>query len=791
MKTLLLLLFPALVAAAGPYVPTYDAETAWYLGELGVTNLLDAGITGRGVRVGVIDFGLGDIVTGTRTNVHCAAKGGRSGKAMHGPAVEGVIASDVYGIAPECELYVYDDGDGTIDDMIAGFAWCASNGCRVINYSGGVHRFSRGVAELSEEAAAAKLDELRAAVRAAMDAGCVVVAAGGNAPNETLTCPQDVEGVINVGGITRSRKSAGLNDNWSKDFCAFGRDVPLFFSRAGATGTESGSSFAAPMATGIIALLLQQEPSLTRDEIYGILESTSAKLAEGRSKIYGFGLLQAARVPADYRRQAEFDAGRAAFVRTTSAELLNEGLGWNAERGFYEAKMRPGESIRLEYRVLPENATDRSLYWYCGNMPTFSPIGLDQVLSIPEKTKPGEFLVYDARNDAREIVCRLRVDVVPPASAEPAPAEPAAWRNAQGAARGAYTVALLGDTHFDAAPESVYHSRYDKSNRHAKVHHEEFRRNGEMWAPGGRCRSLVAAGAKLAAADPATRFVLQLGDLVQGDCYDDDVHRRMLDDGLAAVRGPFPSGLPFLPVLGNHDYRGAASARGVTLRWFDELLSREIGAPVAFPLLSFRVDDDRWILCDFETVDLLALAREIESDRDARYVFLATHGPLTAPDAASWRWSLSGWPNKGGCGRGVQELFEAVSRRRAVVLSGHMHWTAFFRNENPLGGYTELTVNSVWKADDLANADPVNDSPAQYGLRRRDKVNSWDRKAYDAAIARYKAGLKEYFLGLGAGHYRLEISDDKVLAHFYPGAATEPARTFDLTPGKPLCGSGE
>ena len=31
------------------YVPTYDAETAWYLGELGVTNLLDAGITGRGV----------------------------------------------------------------------------------------------------------------------------------------------------------------------------------------------------------------------------------------------------------------------------------------------------------------------------------------------------------------------------------------------------------------------------------------------------------------------------------------------------------------------------------------------------------------------------------------------------------------------------------------------------------------------------------------------------------------------------------------------------------------------
>ena len=66
----------------------------------------------------------------------------------------------------------------------------------------------------------------------------------------------------------------------------------------------------------------------------------------------------------------------------------------------------------LRYRIAPENATDRNLYWYCGNMPTFSPIGLDQILAIPSKTKPGEFLVYDARNDMRQIVCRLRVDVV-------------------------------------------------------------------------------------------------------------------------------------------------------------------------------------------------------------------------------------------------------------------------------------------------------------------------------------------------------------------------------------------
>ena len=358
-----------------------------------------------------------------------------------------------------------------------------------------------------------------------------------------------------------------------------------------------------------------------------------------------------------------------------------------------------------------------------------------------------------------------------------------AWRDAHGASRGVYNVALLGDMHFDAAPKSVYHSHYDNRSNTVLA---EFRRNGEMWSTtDGRSRSLVAASAKLAAEDHATRFVVQLGDLVQGDCYDDVVHRRMLNDGLAAVRGPFPAGLPFLPVVGNHDYRGA-SGRSVCTDWFNELLSQEIGQPVSFPLISFRVDDDRWIFCDFETVDLLALAREVEADETARYVFLVTHGPLTTPDTANWRWHLSGWKEKGGCGRGAKELFEAVSRRRAIVLSGHMHWTAFYRNENPLGGYTELIVNSVWKSDDIATAKPVNDSPEQYGLRRRDKVDAKSLKAFDAAIARYKKGLTEYFLGLGAGHYRLEVSDDRVLAHFYPGDASEPGRTFDLTPG--LCG---
>lgn len=73
---------------------------------------------------------------------------------------------------------------------------------------------------------------------------------------------------------------------------------------------------------------------------------------------------------------------------------------------------------------------------------------------------------------------------------------------------GCYSVAVLGDTHYDAESESVYHSHYDESNKWAKVQHEEFRRNGGMWRE--RCPRLLEASAGLArGAD--TAFVLQLG----------------------------------------------------------------------------------------------------------------------------------------------------------------------------------------------------------------------------------------------------------------------------------------
>ena len=350
-----------------------------------------------------------------------------------------------------------------------------------------------------------------------------------------------------------------------------------------------------------------------------------------------------------------------------------------------------------------------------------------------------------------------------------------------GVGSGRYSVAILGDTHYDAEPESVYHSHYDESNKWAKVQHEEFRRNGEMWRM--RCPRLLAASAALAHRLD-TRFVLQLGDIIQGDCDDVPTHKRMLDDCIRLLRAPYPVGLPFLTVVGNHDFRG----KGARLAYFEfaePFMAKEIAAldgavcAVRYPVFSFRVGKDLWVFCDFEMKDMNPIVDEIDADPSARHVFLVTHGPFTTfADGGSFRWRLGG---RHACEASRPRLYEALSRRHAVVLSGHTHTTNFYRHENRHGGFTEFTVNSVWSKPELATAEPIHGKASDYVANAHRHAGE---KLADLRheVAFFKTGLKDYFYNSGAGHYRLDVSDEMVTMAFYPGDAREPARTFRLLP---------
>lgn len=362
-----------------------------------------------------------------------------------------------------------------------------------------------------------------------------------------------------------------------------------------------------------------------------------------------------------------------------------------------------------------------------------------------------------------------------------------------------YSVAVLGDTHFDQALSSEFVASYGdltgnvssadmarykaQSTYHAKwaetsqARFKEFIRNGDMWRD--RCPRLVASSAALAASSP-TRFLLQAGDLVQGDCNDASVHKKMLNDAVAAVHGGFPSGLPFLTVLGNHDYRGTG-ARDAYLNFAQPFMSSEITkltgespGTTAYPAYSFRLDYDLWVFCDFETVDMNPICDLIDADPSARYVFLVTHGPFTTCATSTTevgaRWRLAG---RAGSEASRPRLYQTLSRRHAIVISGHTHKTDYYWHVNEYGGFSEMTVNSVWMSDGLATSVPIHDKVEDY------KTSS-SSSDFINEVAYFRPGLKGYFHSQAAGHYRLNVSPTEVTMEFYPGAATTPGRVFTM-----------
>lgn len=339
---------------------------------------------------------------------------------------------------------------------------------------------------------------------------------------------------------------------------------------------------------------------------------------------------------------------------------------------------------------------------------------------------------------------------------------------------GSYGVAILGDTHYDAEPESIYHSHYDESNKHAKVQHEEFRRNGEMWRE--RCPRMLASSGR-AAHENKTAFLLQLGDLIQGDCDHTPTHKKMLADTIALFRAQYPADLPFLTVIGNHDFRGKG-AREAYLDFAQPFMESEIAklspsshTAAQYPVFSFKYGPDDWIFCDFEIRDVQPVIDAVENAA-GRHVFLVTHGPFTTPDSIFFDWRLAGKHTSPGQ---RQKLYEALSRRRAIILSGHAHRTIFARHENKFGSFCEFTANSVWQAPELATGEAQYSSPADYGKEWLANFEGDKLERMKSALDFFRPGLEEYFFSHAAGHYRLDVAEGDVSIAFHPGDAATPA----------------
>jgi cyanobactin maturation PatA/PatG family protease len=188
-----------------------------------------------------------------------AAPGGAA--SAHGTHVASVLfgqpGSEVHGIAPRCRgliLPVFSDqgGGSTVScsqlDLARAITQALAGGAQVINISGG---------EITPSGAATPL--LANAVRLCAENNVLIVAAVGNEGCECLHVPAALPLVLAVGAMD-SHGNPFEFSNWGAAYRAQGLLAPgekiIGAAPGGGTVAKTGTSFATPIVSGIVALLL-------------------------------------------------------------------------------------------------------------------------------------------------------------------------------------------------------------------------------------------------------------------------------------------------------------------------------------------------------------------------------------------------------------------------------------------------------------------------------------------------------------------------------------------------------
>ncbi|PVX23189.1 MAG: hypothetical protein CW691_11345, partial [Candidatus Bathyarchaeum sp.] len=240
----------------------------------------------------------------------------------HGTHVTGTIAQStdnglgVAGVSPNIVVMPIKvlnyKGDGTDIAVAEAIYYAANNGADIISLSLGGGDYS---------------STLEAAVAYAYNMGVVVIAASGNDGAGTVDYPAAYDSYVIAVGATRYDETLSYYSNYgsSLDVVAPGGDVtvdqngddyndgilqqtfnsyyvetspPYTEHKADPTDWEywfyQGTSMATPHVSGVAALLLSQDPTLTPDQVRSVLQETAEDLGTiGRDNIYGYGLIDA------------------------------------------------------------------------------------------------------------------------------------------------------------------------------------------------------------------------------------------------------------------------------------------------------------------------------------------------------------------------------------------------------------------------------------------------------------------------------------------------------------------
>ncbi len=241
--------------------------------QIGAPQAWQAGITGKGVKVAVLDTGVDenhpDLQGRQLAEKNFTESPDNTDEVGHGTHVASTIASkgEQYpGVAPDAGILdgkVCYPGGCSESAILGGMQWAADQGAHVIN-------MSLGGGDTPD------IDPLEEAVnRISRETGALfVIAAGNSGRPETIGSPGSAESALTVGAVDRNDGIAPFSSRGPAADGAVKPDVTapgvgIMAAEAGTQGhiAADGTSMATPHVAGVVALLKQQHPDWANERL--------------------------------------------------------------------------------------------------------------------------------------------------------------------------------------------------------------------------------------------------------------------------------------------------------------------------------------------------------------------------------------------------------------------------------------------------------------------------------------------------------------------------------------------
>ena len=276
---------------------TITAADQAYFSYYGFDRARAKGYTGEGVTIamidGPVDASVPELKGAKITAKETCTITSSNGSWTHGTGVASILVSDVYGVAPGSSLLTYKvafstQNDQPSDDCFSGDGYVGktepvwvlnqamNDGAQIINLS----------ASSSDGN-----DPMKWTVARAMSSGVILVAAAGNSgfDNDGLSLSK-WSGVVGVTAISTDGTRQDYS-SWGEGVVAasIGGPFSLRDLASGEVQQRSGTSFSAPVVTGVLALAKQRWPQATSNQLLQLLVKTGLNPDHGWNKYTGFG----------------------------------------------------------------------------------------------------------------------------------------------------------------------------------------------------------------------------------------------------------------------------------------------------------------------------------------------------------------------------------------------------------------------------------------------------------------------------------------------------------------------